>query len=104
MRSSVFFIAWKFAMNLPKYSAVFRNEWSHNLGKQIILLVNYIFFFSLQESCYALWFSMASGFALKRSKCSGQITLTYHIVSRTPQTKQAKSWQCLKTSLRHSLP
>lgn len=59
MRSSVFFIAWKFAMNLPKYSAVFKNEWSHNLGKQIILLVNFFFFFfpckSLVMLCGFLW-------------------------------------------------
>lgn len=84
-------------MTLPKYSAVFRNE-GHNLDKQIVLLVGYFFFFSLQESCDTLWFSMASGFALEQSKYSGQILMTYYILSKTFQTKQAKSWQCLKTS------
>lgn len=61
------------------------------------------FIFFLQESCDDLWFSMASGFALEQSKYSGQMLMSYHIVSQTLQAKQAKSWQCLKTSLRHSL-
>lgn len=98
MRSRVFFITWRFAITLPKYSAVSRSKWVHNLSKWIVLWVG-VFCRSLVILC---GFPRLLG--LLETRAHGQIVMISHIVSRTLQSKQEKCWQCLKTSLRQSLP